>query len=52
MLLKLFNRLVGAGVAGARFFLGFRPPLLGIGKHWVAGIRIGRNLDLIQKARQ
>ena len=52
MLLKLFNRLVGAKVAGARFFFGFRPRLLGIGKHWVAGMQIGRDLDLIQKARQ
>ena len=39
MLLKLFNRFFGAGVAGARFFFGFRPRLLGIGKQWVAGIR-------------
>jgi hypothetical protein len=30
---------VRAAVAGARFFFGFRPRLLGIGKQWVAGIR-------------
>jgi len=36
--LKLSNRFFGA-LAGARFFFGFRPRLLGIGKQWVAGIR-------------
>ena len=53
MLLKLFNRFFGAAVAGARFFFGFRPRLLGIGncKQWVAGIR-WVDLDLIQNARQ
>jgi hypothetical protein len=39
VLLKLSNRFFGAAVAGARFFFGFRPRLLGIGKQWVAGIR-------------
>jgi hypothetical protein len=31
---KLSNRFFGA-LAGARFFFGFRPRLLGIGKPWV-----------------
>jgi hypothetical protein len=31
VLLKLSNRFLGAAVAGARFFFGFRPRLLGIG---------------------
>ena len=31
---KLSNRFLGA-LAGARFFFGFRPRLLGIGKPWV-----------------
>jgi hypothetical protein len=31
---KLSNRFFGA-LAGARFFFGFRPRLLGIGKQWV-----------------
>ena len=37
MLSKLSIRFFGAAVAGARFFFGFRPRLLGIGKQWVAG---------------
>jgi hypothetical protein len=32
--LKLSNRFFGA-LAGARFFFGFRPRLLGIGKQWL-----------------
>jgi hypothetical protein len=52
VLLKLSIRFFGAAVAGARFFFGFRPRLLGIGKQWVARDQIGRDLDLIQKARQ
>jgi hypothetical protein len=32
--LKLSNRFFGA-LAGARFFFGFRPRLLGINKQWV-----------------
>src|SRR5919109_3302415 len=31
---KLSNRFFGA-LAGARFFFGFRPRLLGIGKQWI-----------------
>jgi len=34
VVLKLSNRFFGA-LAGARFFFGFRPRLLGIGKQWV-----------------
>jgi len=33
VVLKLSNRFFGA-LAGARFFFGFRPRLLGIGKQW------------------
>ena len=36
--LKLSDRFFGT-VAGARFFFGFRPRLLGIGKEWVGKIR-------------
>jgi len=36
--LKLSNRLFG-GLAGTRFFFGFRPRLLGIGKQWGTRIR-------------
>jgi hypothetical protein len=39
--LKLFNRFFGA-LAGARFFFGFRPRLLGIGKQWVGTGQVGR----------
>jgi hypothetical protein len=35
VVLKLSNRFFGAAVAGARFFFGFRPRLLGRGKRWV-----------------
>jgi len=34
---KLSNRFFGA-LAGARFFFGFRPRLLGIGKQWVGWV--------------
>jgi hypothetical protein len=34
VVLKLPNRFFGA-LAGARFFFGFRPRLLGMGKQWV-----------------
>src|SRR5262249_29295044 len=34
VVLKLSNRFFGA-LAGVRFFFGFRPRLLGIGKQWV-----------------
>src|ERR671936_2786367 len=34
VMFKLSNRFFGA-LAGARFFFGFRPRLLGIGKQWV-----------------
>jgi hypothetical protein len=50
LLLNSSIRFFGAAVAGARFFFGFRPRLLGIGKQWVAG-QIGRDLDLIQKGK-
>ncbi len=39
--LKLSNRFFGA-LAGARFFFGFRPRLLGIGKQWVGTDQVGR----------
>jgi hypothetical protein len=38
---KLSNRFFGA-LAGARFFFGFRPRLLGIGKQWVGADQLGR----------
>jgi hypothetical protein len=38
---KLSNRFFGA-LAGARFFFGFRPRLLGIGKQWVGTDQLGR----------
>jgi hypothetical protein len=41
VVLKLFNRFFGA-LAGARFFFGFRPRLLGIGKQWVGTGQVGR----------
>jgi hypothetical protein len=41
VVLKLSNRFFGA-LAGARFFFGFRPRLLGIGKQWVGTDQIGR----------
>src|SRR5215468_5476578 len=43
VVLKLSNRFFGA-LAGARFFFGFRPRLLGIGKQWV-GTDQGRSLS-------
>ena len=43
--LKLSNRFFGA-VAGARFFFGFRPRLLGIGKHWGGTDQVGRGYFL------
>ena len=41
VVLKLSNRFFGA-LAGARFFFGFRPRLLGIGKHWVGTDQVVR----------
>jgi hypothetical protein len=41
VVLKLSNRFFGA-LAGSRFFFGFRPRLLGIGKHWVGTDQVGR----------
>jgi len=41
VVLKLSNRFFGA-LAGARFFFGFRPRLLGIGKQWVGTDQVGR----------
>jgi hypothetical protein len=40
--LKLSNRFFGA-LAGARFFFGFRPRLLGISKQWVGQFRGARH---------
>ena len=40
VVLKLSNRFFGA-LAGARFFFGFRPRLLGIGKQWVGTDQVG-----------
>jgi hypothetical protein len=42
VVLKLSNRFFGA-LAGARFFFGFRPRLLGIGKQWIGTDQIGRS---------
>jgi hypothetical protein len=39
--LKLSNRLLGA-LVGTRFFFGFRPRLLGIGKQWVGTDQVRR----------
>ena len=39
--LKLSNRFFGA-LAGTRFFLGFSPRLLGIGKQWVGTDQVRR----------
>jgi hypothetical protein len=44
--LKLSNRFFGA-LAGARFFFGFRPRLLGIGKQWVGTDQVGRSPETI-----
>ena len=38
---KLSDRFFGA-LAGVRFFFGFRPRLLGMGKHWVGTDQVGR----------
>jgi hypothetical protein len=38
---NLSNRFFGA-LAGSRFFFGFRPRLLGIGKHWVGTDQVDR----------
>src|SRR5215469_14136869 len=43
VVLKLSNRFFGA-LAGARFFFGFRPRLLGIGKHWIGTDHADRGL--------
>jgi hypothetical protein len=40
VVLKLSNRFFGA-LAGVRFFFGFRPRLLGIGKQWVGTDQVG-----------
>src|SRR5262245_25758014 len=45
-MLKLSNRFFGA-LAGARFFFGFRPLLLGIGKQWVGTDQVGRSPETI-----
>jgi hypothetical protein len=42
VVLKLSNRFFGA-LAGARFFFGFRPRLLGIGKQWIGTDQVGRS---------
>jgi hypothetical protein len=41
VVLKLSNRFFGT-LAGARFFFGFRPRLLGIGKQWVGTDHVDR----------
>jgi hypothetical protein len=41
VVLKLSNRFFGA-LAGARFFFGFRPRLLGIATQWVGPDQVGR----------
>jgi len=41
VVLKLSIRFFGT-LAGARFFFGFRPRLLGIGKEWVGTGQVGR----------
>ena len=46
VVLKLSNRFFGA-LAGARFFFGFRPRLLGIGKQWVGTEHVGRSPETI-----
>ena len=46
VVLKLSNRFFGA-LAGARFFFGFRPRLLGIGKQWVGTDQVGRPPETI-----
>src|SRR5262249_26883502 len=46
VVLKLSNRFFGA-LAGARFFFGFRPRLLGIGKQWVGTDQVGRSRETI-----
>jgi len=43
---KLSNRFFGA-LTGARFFFGFRPRLLGIGKQWVGTDQAGRSPETI-----
>src|SRR2546428_2420150 len=54
VVLKLSNRFFGA-LAGVRFFFGFRPRLLGIGKQWgwhgSGGLRISYPLlaDAVQR---
>src|SRR5262249_50186324 len=44
VVLKLSNRFFGAR---ARFFFGFRPRLLGIGKQWVGTDQVGRSPETI-----
>src|SRR5215831_10619919 len=46
VVLKLSNRFFGA-LAGPRFFFGFRPRLLGIGKQWVGTDQVGRSPETI-----
>ena len=46
VVLKLSNRFFGA-LAGARFFFGFRPRLLGIGKQRVGTDQVGRSPETI-----
>ena len=48
---KLSNRFLGA-LAGARFFFGFRPRLLGIGKHWYGSGRLRISYPLLANAVQ
>jgi hypothetical protein len=49
--LKLSNRFFGA-LAGVRFFFGFRPRLLGIGKQWVGTDQVCLSYPLLANAVQ
>jgi hypothetical protein len=40
--LQCSSRAAFPALAGARFFFGFRPQLLGIGKQWVGTDQVGR----------
>src|SRR5262249_42411910 len=46
VVLKLSTRFLAA-LAGPRFFFGFRPRLLGIGKQWVGTDQVGRSPETI-----
>ena len=50
VVLKLSNRFFGA-LAGARFFFGFRPRLLGMGKQWVGISWIANKVSASRQCR-